>query len=402
MSRIVAGYAQTLLRHVLEHVAALTDEQLSDAGRAARQILSFAWNETERNSWLITNALRAVCQTFSTSSEESGSLLRQALEPDHLTRFGYEEMSIISRELSNIADSSPELIAEIYRAVFVHEETSDDTTHMSGSQILPLTSNRKQDYDHSKWQLGQYYPIFAKEHPILATEAMIKVIDAYRIREHSKEYPPEEFKINGIDAALIQDYSFIWDEGLASHHDPEVGILDSFFREFEEIIRNPAHSTTVNEIIAVLVGGSRPGVIWRRLLQLGARFPRELGLKLVALASVGPLMWVPDTEVPASDFVVALFPLLDAGRREQVEMTIVSLPETVPPNLSEAVKRNRDLLLSALGNNLGTEQARQMLKQLEEAKDVPAPHHRGPRFQVTTRFFSSSVTVRRLSGISKR
>jgi hypothetical protein len=399
MSRIVAGYAQTLLRHVLEHPAELTDEQLLDAGRAARQILAFAWGETERSSWLVTTALRAVCQTFITSPEESGSLLRRSLEPAHLANFGYEEMPVITREVSNIADSSPELVAEIYRGVFAHEEMSDDSTNMSGSQILALTSNRKQDYDHSKWQLGQYYPVFVKDHPLLAAEAMIKVIDEYRIRERSTENPPEKFKINGVDAAFIQDYSFIWDESSAAHHDAEVGILDAFFREFEGIIQNPVHSASVDEILSFLMGGSRPGIIWRRLLQLGARFPRELGLKLLPLASIGPLMWIPDTEVPATDFIVALFPLLNAGQREQIEMTIVSLPETVPPNLSDAVKRNRDLLLSSLGNSLGTDQARQMLKQQEETKVVPAPHHRGPRFQVTTRSIDEKMYLEEILGV---
>lgn len=399
MSRIVAGYAQTLLRHVLERAADLTDEQFLDAGQAARQILRFAWDETERNSWLVTNALRAVCKTFSTSPEESSSLLRHALQPDHLADFGYEEMPVITRELARIAGTAPDLVVQIYAAVFRHEETSDDTTNMSGSHILALTSNRKQDYDHSKWELGQYYPIFVNSHPLFAAEAMIEVIDAYRIREHSTENPPEKFKINGIDAALVDDYSFIWDEGFAAHHEPEVGILDTFFQEFEEIIQNPVNSATVEHILAVLVAGPRAAVIWRRLLQLGARFPKEFGLKLLALASVGPLMRSPDTEVPASDLIVALFPLLNAGQREQIEMAIMSLPETVPPKLSGAAERKRGQLLSALGTSLVSEQARKMLTQLQEAKAVPAPHDRGPKFQVTTRSVDEKMYLEEILGV---
>ena len=144
----MAGYAQTLLRHVLEHASALTEGQFSAAGKTARQVLSFAWDEASRNAWLVTNSLRAVCQTFSTDPSQSANLLRYAIEPGHLAKYGYEEMQIITRELREVASSSPEIVAEIYAALFAYDESSADTTNISGSQILSLTSNKKQDYNH--------------------------------------------------------------------------------------------------------------------------------------------------------------------------------------------------------------------------------------------------------------
>src|SRR5258707_795674 len=110
---------------------------------------------------------------------------------EHLAQHGYEAMPVIARELRGVLTADPDVVADIYEAVFAYEEPSDDATDMSGSQILALTSNKRQDYDQSKWQLAEYYPSFVQEYPVLATKAMLKVIDVYRMREHKCEMPPE-------------------------------------------------------------------------------------------------------------------------------------------------------------------------------------------------------------------
>src|SRR5437870_106780 len=92
----------------------------------------------KRNSWLVTNALRSVCATFRTNPAESAALLRRAIEPKQLAQYGYEEMHWLTRDLEEIESIDPELVAEIYSAVFGHDEPSTETTEMSGSQILPL------------------------------------------------------------------------------------------------------------------------------------------------------------------------------------------------------------------------------------------------------------------------
>ena len=52
MNQTVAGYSENLIRTILEHKSSLSLEQLSATGIAARNILTFAWNQPVRNSWL--------------------------------------------------------------------------------------------------------------------------------------------------------------------------------------------------------------------------------------------------------------------------------------------------------------------------------------------------------------
>lgn len=400
MSKVVAGYAQTLLRAVLEGASSLTGEQFAAAGMAARRLLLFAWDEPERSSWLVTNALRAVCQTFASDPGASATLLRRAIEPRHLAAHGYEEMPVVTRELRVISDSDPGFVADLYAAVFTYEEPSTDTTDMSGSQILSLTSNKKQDYDHSQWELAEFYPTFLEEHLVLASHVLVQVVDAYRSREHSTETPPEKFTVNGVEAELVHDFSCIWDEGFASHTDDEVRILDAFFRHLEHLTQAPEMSTTLNESLQFMLQGSRSAVIWRRFLQLGAQHPREIGLKIKPLAWSVPLMWVPDTENPASAFIAAVFPLLSLEERERVEKAIVSLPESVPERIRDAAKRDRGRLLAPLAHELTTERAKQLLHELQAAGLSPDSQEHFPRLQVWADAVDEKTYVEKILGVS--
>jgi hypothetical protein len=171
----------------------------------------------KRNSWLVTNALRSVCATFRTDPAASAALLRRAIEPEHLAKYGYEEMQWVARDLDEIESIDPELVSDIYAAVFAHDEPSTENTEMSGSRILPLTSNRRQDYNHTKWQLAQNYPRFLERAPVAAARAMISVIDGYVVAEHqsvSSTPTTEKFEIDGHDASFSPDYSHIWGMGL--------------------------------------------------------------------------------------------------------------------------------------------------------------------------------------------
>lgn len=173
-NEFVAGYGQTLLRTILEHRSSLTESQFLAAGVAARNLLAFAWVQQRRNSWLVKEGLRSVCATFSSNVAASAALLRRSIATDHLSAYGFEEMPIVARETDAIAIRDPDLLLDIYAAVFSHDEPSKESTDLSGSRILPITSNRRQDYQLAMWQLGQSYPRFAQRAPVAATRAMAR------------------------------------------------------------------------------------------------------------------------------------------------------------------------------------------------------------------------------------
>ncbi len=401
MTPQVAGYSQTLLRAMLGNKSSLSQDQLFAVGRSARKLLGFAWDQPERNSWLVTNSLRSVCETFGTDPAASAALLRRAIQAEHLARYGYEEMRWITRKLRRIAIHDPGFVGEIYAAVFSHEEASTDATDMSGSRILSLTSNKKQDYDHAKWELSEYYPRFAEATPVLAATAMLGVIESYRNKEDSTPKAAETFDFNGVEVGVVPDYSFIWDESFASHNDNEVKILDTFFRSLEALSRDGSRADDLDQVIRVLTGGVRPAIVWRRLLKLAAQNPASLGVKLRTLAWAAPLLLMAETQDPAADFIVAIFSSLRDDERRLVEEMIVGLLDRVAANLRKTADRERAQLLIRLNENeLVTPVAKALFRELRDTNTVLEPTSRGPKFQVTSRQIDDDIYVREILGAS--
>jgi len=401
----VAGYALTLLRTALGNgdLSSFTPQQFLMAGSAARNVLTFAWAQEKRNSFLVTNALRSVCMTFQSDTPASAALLRRAIEPEHLAKYGYEETHWIAREIKKIVDFDPELVSDIYAAIFGHDEPSTESTNMSHSRILSLTSNRRQDYDHTKWQLAEDYPQFVQRAPLAATRAVTRLIDAYvanRHRHSSGSPAIEVFNINGKQAAMVTDHSHIWDESASAHSDNEIKILDTFFRQLEDLVQLHEKGEVVDRILDILLSGNRQAVIWARLLRLGARYPAEFGSRMHSLAWTVPLLVAIDTEHDAGDFVEALFPLLSAEERELVENAIVSLPNAVDAKMKQFVERYRARLLGRLNPaDLVTLQARHLLQELEAADKIPEPTPR-PKIQVFSREIDERMVVEDMLGVS--
>jgi hypothetical protein len=401
-TELIAGYGQTLLRAVLEHRSSLTEDQFSDAGAAARNLLAFAWRQEKRSSWLVTNALRSVCNTFRSDPTASAALLRRSIEPTHLATYGYEEAQWLVRDLKEISVCDPEFVADVYVAVFGHDEPSTESTDISGSRILALTSNRRQDYKHSKWQLAQDYPHLVRLAPLPATRAMIGVVDAYVRNKHRDSSGPaiDTFDLNGKLASAETDYSYIWDHG-SSHDDDELTILNIFFRHLEELAQHAENGEILDGIIAILLCDAKQAVIWARLLRLGALHPSEFGTKLRPLAWATPLLRAVDTESDAGDFVSAIFPRLSIEERGKVERAILSLADVTEDSHRRASERDRACLLGRLSpTDLVTPEAKHLLDELATANAIPEPARRHPGFQVSAVDFDERMFVENVLGVS--
>src|SRR5262249_10872092 len=155
-----------------------------------------------------------VCRTFESDVEASRALLRSALEPPHLERYGSEEIHWIADEAKRLMSIDPALIEELYRASFGRDEPSRDPSPIGAGRILVLISDRKQDWEHAWYQLAEMFPGFLNAAPEHAVRALISVVDSYVARKHppsSGEILESEFPFVSTTAHIRTDYSEIWD-----------------------------------------------------------------------------------------------------------------------------------------------------------------------------------------------
>jgi hypothetical protein len=140
---------RTLLFALEEKIA--SDAHRDQMGGAARKLLEAALSRTDGAGNLTAPAIGFVATTYASDVTASRALLRQLFEPGRFRNHGDQEIPWLARKLAPIAKVDPDFVVEVYAAAFSGKILDDSSTSLGNSQILPLTSNRRQDYDHALW-----------------------------------------------------------------------------------------------------------------------------------------------------------------------------------------------------------------------------------------------------------
>jgi len=310
-----------------------TPEQRSAVGHTARRLLEFGWSQSRRDSWLVSRAIECVCRTFESAPIESASLIRRCVEREHLAQFGFEEMPWLARELKRLVPLDPELVADIYCKTFAYEEKSEEPTFLGPSRIVPMRSTRRQDYQIALYILAEAFPAFLDSAPYHATRVLVTVLETYVAQKFFLDVHDsnEVFSFHDQSARLRRDYSEMWDEGTTYRQEEPIKMLDSFQTFLEGRAEREGNEDKIRNIVTILVSENRLAVVWRRLLQVGKRFPKSIGREILPLAYALPILTCPDTSVLAGQFLHAIFPSLETHAREHIERAILSIPDNMPP-----------------------------------------------------------------------
>jgi hypothetical protein len=380
MRRSLAYVLMPSVRAALENPERLTGDQAADLGRASRALLRAAWEAEARDWRLILAAIAAVVRTFTTDPGQSEELLRRVIDPGQLQEHGHEELRALAPEVDRLFAIAPDFCAEIYEAAFSYEEPSDETTVMT-SGVLPLTSNRRQDYHMAQYGLAEVYPAFLREAPEAALRALVAVRSAYAFRRSHGRLPegdPETVDLgDGRTARFLPDASGIWDDR-PFHEEAEVRMLGAFEERLEELIaKDPSQAT---ELVRIVLRMEAPAAVWRRMFAVGGRHPETIAGILARLAAAPIVLTSSDLAEPAIAFSAAAFTHLTEDQREAMERTILSLPDSVEHEKHELEERRRDQLLGRLSEALlVTPEARERYVLLKEGSS--APEQPPPPFQ---------------------
>lgn len=373
---------RSLLFLLTQDTAALTDSQRSACGVAARALLRHAWKAAPRDVSLVTAGLQGVCRTFESNPEESRELLRTTFRVDHLSSHGFEEMPCLAREIDRLILVAPEFASEVYRAAFGFREGSEAPTQIGHSQILSMTSNRRQDYQGALYQLGSHFPAFLTAAPSHATRALITSLDGYRSFEASPASAEvSTFTFRGVTAGIRPDHSAVWDApGTSPHND-----VERMLNHFAKALRSPEslfNTPGLHAILDVIATEGRAAALWRSLLTSAAAVPETLGAEVKELAWSTPLLISDDTTNPAGDFLRSVFPILTPAERTLVEDTIMGIPNKAGAEAGRRAVRTRNRLLGCLTPSLiVTDSVRELVADLASKDSIPA---NTPAFKFTS------------------
>jgi hypothetical protein len=320
--RALVDPARVLLLVLFDH-GNLNDASLLDVfGRAARALLEQAWAASPPLAAASGSAIRFVGKSFASDPVASRALLDRILRDPHFSQYADREARWLAEQIVPITRADPEFTVEIYAALYGQTITDNATSWFGGqpSRIMPLSSNRRQDYESCRWLLGTAMDKVLAISPHHGTRALIDALIGKA--GYGSNHEPDRVSLGTVTIELRgQEIEFnAWEEeqGGAAREDDLLGHYVSFLRTCD-----PA-SFAVS--VAAASHDYATASIWSRILGVGAERVAEVDDLLWPLIERPDFLENGDTLRDAVRFVAAAWPL--ARRLPRKRFETMALDET--------------------------------------------------------------------------
>ncbi len=348
--------------------------QLEPIGRAGRKLLGLGLENAQNARFYLPVAIPAVCRTYALAPTESEDLIRRVVQPERLAQGSIEGLHWLAGSIKALMPVAPALVEDIYRAIFDAPDMPDDKVPLYDSQILPLTTTLRQEFDGARYQLVEAFGDFLVAAPERALRVLAHVVEVYIRDRPGHEEEPRVFEIPFADqvAHFAADASYIWDDRRTYEHDLPM-MLKAFQKHLAVIASTDDAPVRFSAILGHIVSHHRRAVVWRRLLMSAAKHPATLGKLLTPLLKAPIILITPDTYTAAGELLRAVYPHLDEEERRAIEAVIMVLPDH--PLLQEDARRERKRarLLGCLPlDYVVTTAASELIAALRARNEIPA------------------------------
>ena len=377
----------TLTSEILERAAKSKNTAIIDTcGEIGRRLFEWAWQEREAsgNDWYnqlgSTRAVPLIAKTYGTNIDESRHLLKKILELTQEVNFPISFLTWLTEHVDKIWSHDPEFVALTYRAVFTHDETSEESTNVNLGPILPMTSTRRQDYSICQYRLIKHFSNYLQSDPLVATQAAIRSLNVFIIKEHIAGYLKEgvefqdlieTFEFRGIRTYFVPDNSHIWDE--TSYPDEPIEIADELFKFIAELASSQNSLSHLDPLLDVFRDEVWVAFFWKHLLKTATQFPKVFAPRLFELCIAKPIQLSNDALYELGLFLENAADEFTPSQLRQIEDTILTLPEeATDENDREILEDRRNLLLTQIPLNLlQTDDAKKIREEIERIDQVP-------------------------------
>lgn len=316
--------ARVLLYTLFEH-GNFADAALLDVfGRAARALLELAWAGSAPLATISENAIRFVGKSFASDPAASRALLDRILRDPHFSQNADREATWLAEQIRPITRIDPEFTVEIYAALYGQTITDDATSWFGGhrSRIMPLSSNRRQDFDQCRWQLGTAMGEILAISPGHGTRALIDgLIGKAAAQGFSGNQEPDRVNVGASTIELRgQDFSS-WDVD----QDGRPACDDDLLHHYACFLRDCDIASF--EISAVAAARDyATASVWARIFGVGSERVADVGDLLWPLIERPDFLENPYTMREAVRFCAAAWP--SRTREERIRFETMAVNET--------------------------------------------------------------------------
>ncbi|WP_375743340.1 ATP-binding protein [Corallococcus interemptor] len=317
--------ARVLLMTIMEQANFPSLKLLNTFGDAARTLLTIAWSSFPEHQNLSIMGIRSVASSYETNPTASRELLSRILH-DRFEKYAPIEAPWLAEGVTSIIPHDPDFASTIYETIFSREITDKSKTWIGGtpSQIMPLSSNNQQDYQHARWHLNEALPDFLEANPRAATGTVNKILKAINARRHKLENPqtPITLTFRGDEIQVTDDIYSLQDwRNSPSYSDDPLPIFVAFLRDCSE--------EAFYEVTDAALRGSTSSAVWARILGIASERPESVEALLWPLVTTPRFTMIHGLRRDALIFLAATYPRQSTEQRtvfESMALKYIQLP----------------------------------------------------------------------------
>jgi hypothetical protein len=297
-------------------------------GEASRALLAFAWDAEPPMPILATNAIRFVAKTFGTDPAASRALLQRILHEPRFSEHAHEEAPWLAEGVPAIVPFDPDFVAEIYAVLFGRPAPQEGKSWLGGqpSRIMPLLSDRRQDYEHARWHLRQAIPSFLSVAPAYGTQAVSAAAIGKAVERSSFDRSRETHRVQvgSRTIAIVEDDLSLqeWRSGRRHAADPMEDVLVAFVN----FLRNCAPSA-FRTVVETATAEETSTSVWARLFGIGAERPGIADDLLWPIASTMAVVRIRGLSRDAIGYLGATHPNRSLDEKTTFETELVAQVE---------------------------------------------------------------------------
>lgn len=319
----------TFLLNLFKKPEELAQDDLRAVGLSARRLLEYALAQYSTSDWWISQGIDLVCRTYASDTAASRVLLNLILDEQHWPIYGHFVLRVLASHVPRLATLDSEMATNLYVHAFEYEETNRDTTHFGG-QIVPLASNRKQDYEAGRYALADCFRSFVQVDHSAALGCLSRVLQMYSRGRHRVYASPAStsFSLNDRTVELLPDGSQSWDDGGLYLNDEPVMMLNALTEYAKDVAARSSEDGKWRDFLYDVGSKSRSAAIWRRIFSV-ATDHKEESKELLSVAITQTFLTSWDIARQVATWLQVVFPLLSLEQRMHVEEAILAIPDDV-------------------------------------------------------------------------
>ena len=243
--------------------------------------------------------LPAICKTYYINKDRSKEVILDILDKNDEEGEYIDFIRQLVNHISYIYKVDYDLTEEIFINIYSIQVNNNEQTNINSSPILPLTSNRRQDYDMCKYLLHKNLEEYISEKTEEALKLAINTLNLLVKNENKIEsYGVVNIEFRNRKINILEDNSYIWSNCYWSEY--VKNYTDTIFNYFNNIIEN---EDDIENFLNIIADNGKVTFIWAQLFINASKFPEILKDKLLELFSCKELIICKDVIYELSEFI---------------------------------------------------------------------------------------------------